>query len=173
MRPVLILTAALTLGACIIIPRPSCGCLPPQPPEAPLPTMSAAEEAAVVIDALEFACLKEEEPSVFVEGAVQAGWLRQGTPDPVFGAGACGIEVEGPAERIAAVDRALVAWTDERSLTWNVRDAVGFWDEGRRTIRRVRGEHGQGEGELSWRFVEHQEPGRATGLRLDWAPPRP
>lgn len=172
MRPILLLTV-LTLGACAVVPRPACGCLPPAAPDMPLPTLSPADEAAIVIDALEFACLKEEEPSVFVQGAVQAGWLRQGTPNAAFGAASCGIEVEGPPERIAAVDAALIAWAEGRDLTWNVRDSIGFWDEGRRTIRRVRGEHGQGEGELAWRFVEFQEPGRASGLRLDWSPPRP
>ena len=166
----LVFAAVIGLSACAAAPRPACGCLPSVQPDMPLPTMSAAEEAAVVTDALEFACLKEKEPTVFVRGAVQAGWLKQGAVPE--GTQDCAIEVTGPAGRIAAVDAALVAWAERRGLTWNVRDADGFWDEGRRTVRRTRGEHGQGEGELSWRIVEFEDVTHERGLRLEWSPPR-
>lgn len=169
MRP-LVFAAVVALSACAAVPRPACGCLPPAQPEMPLPAMSPADEAAIVVDALRFACLKEAEPTVFVRGAVQAGWLQQGAPSR--GVQGCAIEVTGPAERIAAVDAALIDWAEGRGLTWNVRDANGFWSEGRRTIRRVRGEHGQGEGELSWQVVEFEDVTRERGLRLEWAAPR-
>ena len=163
-----VIAAALTLGACAVaVPRPSCGCvLPPQPP---LPTLSGEGEAALVVQALETGCRGQGAPDAYLTRARLEGWL-----EVTRGARVCTIEAEGPPARIAAIDAALLAYAAELNLAWNVRDSRGAATDGGREVRRTRGEHGQGEPEMTWRFVE-APPERAgmTGLRLEWSEPRP
>ena len=163
-----VLAAALTVGACAVAaPRPSCGCAPP--PQPPLPTLSPEGEAALVVQALETGCRGQGSPDAFLLRAQGEGWLRLAS-----GPGVCTVEADGPPARVAAIDRALLDHAGRLDLTWNVRDAHGAPAEGRREVRRTRGEHGLGEPEMTWRFVEMTaEKTETTTLRLEWSDARP
>lgn len=166
MRP-LVLFAVIGLSACAAAPRPACGCLPPRPdPVEPVLVLSPESEALMVMEVLDSGCRGGGTPSSVSGPARSAGWIRF---IPAGSQGVCTVEVDGPPERIAAVDAALLTWGRTLELTWNVRDTYPLWENGRRTVRRVRGEHGQGEPEMSWTFVEFETPdSEVTTLRIAW-----
>ena len=165
--------ALFALGACAVTAPQPCGCLPPRPqpiaPVAPVVVAAGVHEPDLVLRALEAGCRDMGAPDARVDLAQRDGWLRI-VPESAYAN--CAVEVEGPSDRIAAMDEVLLAYAEALDLTWNVRDSRPLWNaDGRREIKRTRGETGLGEPEMSWTFVEVLEASdRITTLRLEWQP---
>ncbi|HEV7227529.1 hypothetical protein [Brevundimonas sp.] len=168
MRPIAF-AALIALSACAAAPRPACGCLPPRPdPTAPTPVLSPEAEALLVIEALETGCRDMGTPAAPTREALSNGWVRVIPATPYV---PCAVEVDGPSARITAVDEALLAHAEAMDLTWNVRDSYPLWTDGRRVVRRVRGENGLGEPEMGWTFTQFEAPSQTTTtLRIEWRP---
>lgn len=162
MRPVAF-TAVIALSACAVAPRPG--------PTVPMPVPSPEGEARLVVQALETGCRDIGKPDAVTGMAMSEGWIRL---IPATEYVHCAVEVDGPSARIAAVNDALLAYAQGLDLTWNVRDSRPLWSaDGRRVIRRTRGESGQGEPEMTWTFTEFQAPTEeVTTLRVEWEPAR-
>lgn len=162
MRPV-VFAALIALSACTASPRPN--------QTEPLPTLSVDGEALLVVRALEAGCRTPGTPDAPTRRALSEGWIRI-IPETEYVP--CAVEVDGPSARIAAVNDALLAYAQGLDLTWNVRDSRPLWSaDGRRVIRRTRGESGQGEPEMTWTFTEFQAPTEeVTTLRVEWEPAR-
>lgn len=168
MRPVAFV-CLIALSACAAVPRPACGCLPPRPdPIVPAPVLAPEAEALLVIEALETGCGGMGTPGDVTRRALDDGWIRV---IPATQYVPCAVEVDGPSARLASVDEALLAHAEATDLTWNVRDSYPLWNDGRRTVRRVRGESGQGEPEMAWTFTQFEAPSETTTtLRIEWRP---
>jgi len=168
MRPVAF-AALIALSACAAVPRPACGCLPPRPhPTAPAPVLAPEAEALLVIEALETGCRGMGTPGELTRRALSDGWVGVIPAGPYV---PCAVEVDGPSARTAAVDEALLDHAEAMDLTWNVRDSYPLWRDGRRVVRRVRGESGLGEPEMGWTVTQFEAPSEeATTLRIEWRP---
>jgi hypothetical protein len=167
MRPI-VFAALISLSACATAaPRPACGCLPPRPePVMPMPILSPESEALLVIEALETGCRGMGTPGGLLRIAQSEDRIRV---IPKTQHVSCAVEVDGTSARTAATDAALLAYADSQDLTWNVRDSHPIWSDGRRVVRRVRGESGQGEPEMSWSFTQFEAPSDTiTTLRIEW-----
>lgn len=189
MRPLVIATAILALGACTTAPDPDAG-LSGAAAYAPTREMTDAEFVDWLTAALPEVCaapiddwagrrtagadwglapLPEDEDEDFL---LFQGATRLRVTLPSGDTQACRLRLLAPTARLVAVDGGLKSWAAEQPMTWNIRDIPYAVTPGTMNGR-VRGMRERDEAVLRWAYQPSADDAEVTEMQIEWtaAPP--